>query len=118
MLSTMFQQKIPTWWYWAQHYGFSRPPGQLKVCRAKAAPLANLGNPVRGLGSWTQVDGQLLGLLREVREEDFKHTAGSSASPPAGPRAAWAQSANCSLVMFLWCMLWWRTSSSDRANFF
>lgn len=29
-----------------------------------------------------------------------------------------AQMAGCSLLRFLWCMLWWRTSSSERANFF
>lgn len=36
--------------------------------------------------------------------------------PPPPPLAA--QMAGCSLVRFLWCMLWWRTSSSERANFF
>lgn len=36
--------------------------------------------------------------------------------PPRPPPTV--QMAGCSLVRFLWCMLWWRTSSSERANFF
>lgn len=34
------------------------------------------------------------------------------------PQPLAAQMAGCSLVRFLWCMLLWRTSSSERANFF
>lgn len=37
---------------------------------------------------------------------------------PLHPPPFDAQMAGCSLVRFLWCMLWWRISSSDRANFF
>lgn len=37
---------------------------------------------------------------------------------PLHPLPLAAQMAGCSLVRFLWCMLWWRISSSERANFF
>lgn len=37
-------------------------------------------------------------------------------APP--PLPGIAQMTGCSLVWFLWCMLWWRISSSERANFF
>lgn len=40
-----------------------------------------------------------------------------SPSPPLPPPRD-AQMTGCALVRFLWCMLWWRISSSERANFF
>lgn len=102
------------------------PVSQLKVGRAETNSSRHTWwfpeAPISCLGSWMKKINWSF-LLREVSEEEWRVRLESSSHTVLpgtlkGPRGRPPQSASWSLVMFLWCMLWWRTNSSDRANFF
>lgn len=102
------------------------PVSQLKVGRAETNSSRHTWwfpeAPVSCLGSWMKKINWSF-LLREVSEDEWKVRLESSSHTVLpgtlkGPRGRPPQSASWSLVIFLWCMLWWRTNSSDRANFF
>ena len=88
--------------------------------RRSLSTLAGWGEASAGLHHFQRVwQGTITADQAPASFLFFFYKAGTAyCHPPLHPLPLTAQMAGCSLVRFLWCMLWWRISSSERANFF
>lgn len=93
-----------------------------KWAEHRLLPANLIGCSQSGVLSWkSDVDPQscpLKGEWEEFQNQIWKQFAHFPAWDAGLSPCRTPQSASWSLVMFLWCMLWWRTNSSERANFF